>query len=468
MIKSLRPSLAESAVRTPPIIGHRPDGKPVYAIMGGAPNGVLSRLLEERAKAVEFVDQLLSRVDEENRDLVDAEKATLAASKERVAQLDAQIKPLEEFEQIVGEHRAAKPIPSRRPSQDGGEDRQARLGGIEPRPVQYASAGHFIVDKIRAVGYPGEQLEPDADAAQRVAAALQTRDGVVQGRAIQHQTTADTPGLLPEPIIGQILTDIDGSRPFLSSIGVGPLAGIPGKVFHRPHVTQHTQSGEQTAEKTELVSRQFKVEGIPFAKRTFGGTLNVSRQDIDWTSPSAWNALINDLQLEYGADTEDSAAAEFAAAVTQQVAVANENDLKSWIAALYQAAVMSATASGTRRATALRLPDHIWVSIDMWASLGAVISAARATQPSNDNPGSSRPTGFSGDILDVPRTMAPGLPPGTTIVGRSALFEAYEERIGLLQAIEPKVLGVEVAYGGYATWGMLDATAFTKLTVSGS
>ncbi|GAB3750061.1 hypothetical protein [Microlunatus parietis] len=419
-------------------------------------NPVLTRLRDDRAEQVQFIDQLLSKVDEDGRDLVDAERSNLTAAKERIVKLDEQIKPLEEFEAIVGEHRAAKPTPSRREPQDDG-GRRSRLGDVTPRPVEYPTAGHFIVDKIRAVGYPGEQLKPDAEALQRVMAAVQTR--------IVHQTTADTPGLLPEPIIGQILTDLDGARPFLSSIGVQNLAGIPGKVFHRPHVTQHTRVDEQTAEKTELVSRQFKVEGLPFTKRTFGGTLNVSRQDIDWTSPSAWNALITDLQMEYGADTEDTAAQEFAAAVTQTEAVTDENSLQAWIDALYQAAVKSATANGTRRATSLRLPNRIWTSIDMWASLGSVISAARATNRSNDNPGSSQPTGFAGDILDIPRVMAPGLPAGTVIVGRDALFEAYEERIGLLQAIEPKVLGVEVAYGGYAAWGMLDATAFTKLTV---
>lgn len=446
--------------RRNPIIGYRKNGSPIFAILGGAPNPVLDRLLEQRSEQENFIDQTLARVQEEERDLVEAETNNLNAARERIKQLDEQIKPLEDFEEVRASHRAKRPAA---PSNDDGDQGEQRAGdrqrlSINPREVVYKTAGEFIVDKIRAVGYPGAQVQPDTDAQQRVATATQSR-------AVAKQTTAETPGLLPEPIIGQILTDLDGSRPFMSSVGIKPLPNGDGKKFTRPHVTQHTQTGEQTAEKAELVSRQFKVDGIEFTRRTFGGTLNVSRQDIDWTSPSAWNALIADLQLEYGADTEDVAAAEFAAAVTQSVEVADEDDIKSWVRALYAAAVNAATANGTRRATALRLPDHIWVSIDMWASLGAVISAARATQRSNDNPGTSKPTSFqAGDVLDVPRTMAPGLPEGTVIVGRSALYECYEERIGLLQAIEPKILGVEVAYGGYAAFGPLDATAFAKVT----
>ena len=33
--------------------------------------------------------------------------------------------------------------------------------------------------------------------------------------------------------------------------------------------------------------------------------------------------------------------------------------------------------------------------------------------------------------------------------GRSSAYEVYEEAIGLLTAVEPSLLGVEVAYGGY-------------------
>ena len=61
--------------------------------------------------------------------------------------------------------------------------------------------------------------------------------------------------------------------------------------------------------------------------------------------------------------------------------------------------------------------------------------------------------------------VVPGLPAGSFVVGRTNLFEFYEERIGLLSAVEPKVLGIEIAYGGYAAAGFLDATAFTKVTV---
>jgi hypothetical protein len=57
---------------------------------------------------------------------------------------------------------------------------------------------------------------------------------------------------------------------------------------------------------------------------------------------------------------------------------------------------------------------------------------------------------------------------GTCIVGPSTLFEAYEEVIGLLSVIEPSILGVEVAYGGYVAWGHLEPGAFVPLSILGT
>lgn len=432
-------------------------------------NPVLTRLLAQRAEQVKFIETLMERVESEERDLVEAERSNLTAAKERIKQLDDQIEPLEEFEKIASAHRAANPvIPARTPDpEDRGADsgREQRLG-VRDREVKYATAGHFIVDKIRALGYEGEQVPPDPDAQQRVRAALQTRD--IQSRAVATTTTTETPGVLPSPIIGDILTDLDGSRPFINSLGpVQPLAGIPGKTFNRPKVSQHTKTGAQGAELTEVQTRQFKIDGIPFTKQTFGGELEVSRQDIDWTSPSAWNALLTDLQLEYGADTDDAASAAFAAAVTQSTSQMAGSAITDWITALYQAAVIAATSNGTKRPSTLRMPNHVWVSLDMWAQIGATIDAARSTNASNMNPGTASPSDFqTGDIAQLGRTMAPGFPAGTVIVGRTSLYEFYEERIGLLQAIQPKILGIDIAYGGYAAYGALDATAFSKVKIA--
>ena len=437
-------------------------------------NPVLDRLLEQRAEQETFIDQLLAKVEEEKRDLVDAEKANLTSVRERIAKIDEQIKPLEEYEATRAAHRAQAP----RPSQGGQPGNRI---SADARDVRYETPGHYMADLVRSKVHYVDQVEqrPDPDAAQRVAAARATALRDRQSKGFQaraagdvapgdHITTSDTPGLLPVTIQGTVEEQLDGARMFLPTIGIKDLSGIPGKTFERPHITQHVETGDQAAEKAELVSGELKIAGLPFTKKTHGGWVNVSRQEIDWTSPAAWNIIIGDLQAVYAENTDDQTAAGFAAGVTQHVDIptANAGTIDEWVDALYDAAAMAATSNGTKRASARRLPTTIWASLDMWSMLGKILTKAAIKDNSNKSAGAASPTAFSGSILDVPRIMAPGLPAGTLIVGRPSQFEYYEQRIGLLSAIEPKVFGMQIAYGGYYAFGFLDASAFAKISLT--
>lgn len=460
-------------------------GRPVWPIAGGdelGANPVLTRLRAAREQQILFVSGLLAQVEAENRDLVAAERSNLTAAQERIGQLDEQIVPLEQFELTAAAHRTAAPGTEGRSGHQGSEQRGAgqgqaqgssRMTITERQPVHYGTAGEFLADYVRSLNFPDRQADPEAarrvsslrawEAQQRVAGAVE---------AGPHQTTSDTPPLLPNLVVGDILNDLDEARPFVASVGVKTLADRPGLTFQRPYITQHTLVGEQTAEKAELPTRELQMSSIAFTKRTFGGHVNISRQAIDWTDPSAWNAVLADLQTEYGVQTEDTYGAAFAAGVTGTGTVIPypaRGTVEGYVDALYLAASKAATANGTRRATATRFPDHVWTSLDQWASLGSMISKWKLAHPGETEAGTASPTSFSvGSLLDLPRTMVPGFPAGTIVVGRSSLYEFYEERIGLLQAVEPKVLGVDVAYGGYAAGNFLDATAFSKITTATS
>ena len=200
---------------------------------------------------------------------------------------------------------------------------------------------------------------------------------------------------------------------------------------------------------------------IPFAKETHGGTVDISRQDIDWTSPSAWDILIKDLADVYAVETETVVATAFETAATgPPVAVAGDT-LADWATALYTAAAQS-------YAQAKKMPDRVWVSLDVWAALGALTDVQRIVLPPGGNndtaAGSSNLANFSGDVLGLPRIVVPTFPSGTCIVGPSAIYEAYEEVIGLLSVVEPSILGVTVAYGGYLAYGALFGASLIKVT----
>jgi HK97 family phage major capsid protein len=408
-------------------------------------NPVLERLLAERDQQTAFIDQVLERVEGENRDLVDAERSNLDAARQRIGELDAQIEPLQSFESM--RHTATEATARSLGRPDGARQVNAAASGRG----EYRDVGSFIVDHLRAKGGMrdpfGRPQPPDPNAAARVT------------RVLENQTTADTPGLLPEPVVGAVMNNIDASRPLLTSLGVKPLGGIPGLRFHRPKITQHVLVGPQAAEKTELPSRKMVIGSVEFAKETYGGSVDISRQDIDWTSPAAWNILVNDLQDIYALTTEQAVAADFAAGITQSVTAAT-GDVTDVVAALYEAAGLAYAASG-------RMPDRVWTAVDVWGVLGSLVDVGRMMFPAraDGTAGTSNLSSFSGMVLDLPRIVVPSLPAGTLVAGWSGGFEVYEERIGLLSAVEPSILGVEVAYGGYLASGFMNANAFAKVAL---
>jgi hypothetical protein len=242
-------------------------------------NYVLDSLLTERAQQISTIDSILAEV--EGRDLTDAERGLLERARERIGDIDKQIEPLEKFEALRGTHADTA--------------RQIGMGGrpdllpAEPRRIDGANGraahrtpGAFLVDYLRAYGIT-DRGRPDEQAAARLA----------QTRAVADQKTTDTPGILPTPIVGTVVNLIDANRPFVSSLGgAKALGGIPGATFTRPKITQHVLVGQQVpaggaGEKTQLPSQKMTVSPVSFAKATYGGTVDISRQDIDWSSPTS-------------------------------------------------------------------------------------------------------------------------------------------------------------------------------------
>jgi hypothetical protein len=400
------------------------------------------------------MDAVLGQVTDD-RDLVDAERSLLNATQERLAAIDAQIKPLADYEAMRAAHGEAvgalpvtggDRVPAQPRRADGGE-----------RLPEYRSPGEYLVDVVRARALMGG--DPDGEAARRVA--------LVAQRVVADQKTSNTPGILPQPIVGPVIDLIDAARPLVSSVGgARPMGGIPGTTFTRPKITQHTTVGLQATEKTQLSSQNMVIGSVPFTKKTYGGTVDISRQDMDWTSPAAWDILVRDLANVYSVQTETAVATDFAAAATGTAppALPAAPVLADWSKALYTAGMHSYLAGQ-------RMPARIWCGLDVWAALGALVDTARVVLPVDTAremgaPGTSELASFAGDLFGLPRIVVPLFPAKTCIVGPADLYEVYEEVVGLLSVIEPSILGVQVAYGGYVAYAAMAGAAYVKLDLS--
>lgn len=384
--------------------------------------------LEERQS---FIDHLLEQAT--GRDLNASEAELLTKASDRMAVVNTLLTPLQQSAKISGASRE-------RMAEIATQLAVVRNPSSSQATMEYRSAGQYVMDRWQA----GVGVE---EARERLA---------LYHRAAAHQTTADNLGVIPEPIVGNVLNFIDTSRPIVSALG--PLA-VPGGRFTRPRVTQHTQVGEQTAEKAELVSQKMLITSLPVTMDTYGGYVNVSRQNIDWSVPQIMDIVINDLAGQYAITTEQVAAALLVADATAGPVLPADPTAADVAQALWTAA--GAAFAAMQGAGRLLLA----VSPDMLGLVGPLFAPV--------NPQNAQSSGFSagsfgsgamGAISGITVLMSAALPAGTMLVISTAAVEVYEQRIGALQVTEPSVLGVQVAYAGYFAAVVLEAAGVISIT----
>ena len=399
--------------------------------MGGSTDALLARFQGELEERTKFMDGLVESAESDQRDLTEQEMGLLARTRERIQAINDQVGPLREAAKIASTSRD-------RTAEIAREFAEARNPALVS-PIEYRSAGAYVLDVWRA-GLGIEEASQRLDVYQRAAA---------------HQTTPDNPGLLPEKILGPVISFVDESRPLVSALGPRDL---PSGSWSRPTITQHTLVGEQTAEKTELASRKMIIGKVPVEASTYGGYVNVSRQNIDWSQPAVMDIVINDLAGQYAIQTETAAGAAVVAAAGAGPTIADAS-AAAVAAALWEAAgAVYAAMPGAGRLLIVCSPDVLGLIGPLFAPINP-----QNAQSSGFSAGSFGP-GPMGAISGIGVIMSAGLPAQTMIVMSSAAAEVYEDRLGALQVVEPSVLGVQVAYAGYFAELIVEDAGILALT----
>ena len=277
--------------------------------------------------------------------------------------------------------------------------------------------------------------------------------------------TGDTPGLLPTPIVGPAYNNFVGRRPVVDAIGAKAMpAG--GKVFIRPEVTTHTSMAVQANENTALQSGTFVVFNNQVTKGTYGGYVTISEQDLDWTDPAVLNLILEDMGRIY-ANTTDNVAADnlvSGASVTDILADADLDDPAKWTAWVYDAAATILSGSNGN------LPNHLFLSSDMFAALGQLVDLqGRPLFPQvgpmnafgSMSPGSDQAVAFGLRVV-VDRNFANG----TIIVGDATGYEIFEQQKGAISIEVPSTLSRTLAWRGSFATLMIDASKFVKRTAA--
>jgi HK97 family phage prohead protease len=268
--------------------------------------------------------------------------------------------------------------------------------------------------------------------------------------------TTDTPGILPEPIVGPVYNNFRGLRPVVDAIGVKAMPG-GGKVFRRPEVTTHTTIGASNGENANLDSGTFVVSNNNVTKGVYGGYVRLSEEDMDWTEPEVLGLLLDDMARIYANETDNVAADNLLSGTSQSEPITSRLVAADWVSAIYNAASTILSNSNGN------LPTHLFLSPNNWAYLGKLVDDADRPLFPNIGPmnafGAVSPGSFGLSVV-VDRNFAAD----TAIVGHPDGFEIFEQQKGAIQVeAADGSLSRYIKFRGYFATLMIDATKFVKL-----
>jgi hypothetical protein len=199
---------------------------------------------------------------------------------------------------------------------------------------------------------------------------------------------------------------------------------------------------------------------VPVTMDTYGGYVNVSRQDIDWSVPQIMDIVIQDLAGQYAQDCESATGVTLKAGSTAQTPVLTASSTAADVSTAIWKAVGAAYAATPGVSNFL-----LFVSPDMMGVIGPLFPGVNPTNAQSSGfSAANYGSGVMGTIAGVQVVMSYGLAAGTILLLNAPAARCYEQRIGALQVTEPSVLGVQVAYAGYFQVAALVPTAIIKLT----
>ena len=268
--------------------------------------------------------------------------------------------------------------------------------------------------------------------------------------------TTDTPGLLPVPVLGPLVQDLNFLRPVVEAVGARayPDNGQQ-KTFIRPTITTHTSVAAQSPELSAVSATTMVIASNSVAKTTLAGQVTLSVQDIDFTSPAAMQLILNDLMGEYMIASDNLAADNLLTAATSSGVW--DGTVADLLKSVYDSAV---DISNGRNWT----PTHMFVSPDVWGQLGQLAdTTGRPVFPfigagltGQNALGNATASSWNGNPLGLQLVVDSNFAAKTMIItrvgqGQGDAYEFYESIRGLMSLENPSTLGRNMSFHGYVS-----------------
>ena len=280
-------------------------------------------------------------------------------------------------------------------------------------------------------------------------------------RALADVTTAQTPGLVPPQVTGDILGEWVARRPSVDAMAHPPLPPVGMKV-QRPRITQHVVVGPHT-EKGPVASQAFTLDLLDIPVGSYAGGVDVSWELANRSSPGALDVIFRDLVRIYARESNNGAWAAVAAEVGGDEAW--DGDAATLGPAIANAAVQVAANS-----TENVFPDTVWLGLTSYGVLAGLVDGNGRPlfpnlAPSNAY-GTADATGSISTVMGLRPVVDPFIAGNTFVVGNSEEVEFYETPGAPVQlsVVDVGVAGYNIGVIGMWAAKAVDPMAFCKIT----
>jgi len=383
-----------------------------------ATDSFVRQLMDERNQKVQVIENLASVAHEEGRDLHDSDLQTIDNYRSRIAVIDTQI------EKVAGDLELADSV-------------RTRVRYLDPemgRDFSYRSAGEYLVDAFT--------MNRDPVAHKRW---TQFHKRAAEHMGYDKDNTVPVAGgyngLVISPVVGAILNPRPEGRPLFAALGVRP---IESGSFMRPRIVDpnfDTGVGPQGQEKSELPSKAWDILNEPVNAIQVGGYINISQLLLSMI-PASFDMIVAQMNRRLEAYTERAAVTEMAKTAAT-IPLAADADSGAINAALGQ-------ASATVYANTGDLPTWLAMGPKAWGRLiGTSDLAGRPmippVGPVNAWGGGGGTDTFFTSFAGMRVVVSYAISDADMYVGNAYGLEVYEKRLPILEAIEPSVLGRQLA-----------------------
>jgi HK97 family phage major capsid protein len=351
------------------------------------------------------------------------------------------------------------------------EAKTSRLGLLVERAELDARAGEMMGRISRAPAGEGAPLAerpafPYRTPGEYVLGYMRAKHGDVAEsarftRALADVTTAQTPGLVPPQVTGDILGEWVARRPSVDAMTRPPLPPVGMKV-QRPRITQHTQVAPHT-EKGPVASQAFTLDLLEIPVGSYAGGVDVSWELANRSSPGALDVIFRDLVRIYARESNTGAFVAVNADIAQTTAW---DSTAGGLAATISAAAVMVAANSHENV----FPDTVWLGLQSYGVLAALVDGNGRPLFPNLAPanayGTADVTGNISTVMGLRPVVDPYIAGNTFLVGNSEEVEFYETPGAPVQlsVVDVGVAGYNIGVIGMWAAKAVDPLAFCKIT----